>query len=770
MPEFQIGAGAGILIDDRDETRLNNKCNLAHGIGAEDVTCFQPVAFAKEYAYLLQEGTANWSGFSALDHATLSRQMATAIGANTDRHHVLIGPGGLLVGGEANFFETVQSAFDVGLSLSGVATAGSQFKLSGTGIWDGLVLHASQGAHPIVQNATMLLAFTDEPGDQILTVSTTEGESATFTLGGFGGGGNIAPGLQTLINSLSAYADAPVTVTGTPTASGGGWTGLLTLSFAGGVAVEVPSIVGGAIQSLAVTGGDGGNYSFDGCGNFELGASAASVQALVRALGGDYAAVAVDGSSTAPTAAVQTVTFANVPSPVWAAVQGTGNSALSDVADPTVNADWITAIQDNAAYAGQTVSASGAITLSGGLLSGTLTFTFSGGPVPVLKVVTGVIDTVTASAAVTIDGVTVTPGDAVSVIQTNLRGAGGHDAAVYVTGSSVAPLAGNSNELTFAGGGAEFAGTFQQAGMYAGYPYFQNGSWLLYYVSGLTSWVIGNSLGEEPGNNGSGWLHAYLPVSPPSGSNDPNHPELLAETTEWSAFEVADVSGMTVTYTAASSGTSGSLNLTLLYPTAATAYTPTVTVGTLTQTAALGTALANAAVSQTTAGVAGSGNYRFTFPPGVTPTTATATGTGAVPGTPTAPGTVATPVVSQPGGETTSEIYNLVIASGTDAWVDSGALPEGVSPTPGVVARAHVLSVSGTGPALVIEVQHADDNGSNAPDLTTLATVETFAEVTAPGVLTIRDPAATLKRWRRCNYTVGGTNPEFVFCVAMATF
>jgi len=752
MPEFQTSAGAGILIDDRDETRLNNKCNLAHGAGTADVTCFQPVAFAKEQAYLLQEGTANWSGFSALDHATLTQQMATVIGANTDPHHVLIGPCGLLVGGEANFFETVQSAYDVGLTLSGVATAGSQFKLSNTGIWDGQILHASQGPHPIVLNAVQVVTFTAVPGDQLLSIASPDGNSAQFTLDGLSA--NINAGITALINGLSDFAATPVTVTGTLTPSSDAWSGQLTLTYSGGETVPTPSFLGGTIQSVTITNGGSGNYSIDGSGPFTLGATAASVQALIRVLGGNYAAAVVNGSTLAPVAAVQTVTFTNVPSPVWAAVQGTGNAAMSDVADPTVNADWVSAIQANAAYAGQTVSASGGISLSGGLLNGTITFTFSGGVVPALEVVTGVIDNVTASSAISIDGVTVTPGDSLVTIQGNLRAVGGADEGVYVTGTSANEV--STISLSGATGGMSgYNGVYSQSGS----TFFNaNGDQIVYAYA---QWCLIPVFGSESNPNS----YFLTSVNNGGGSSDPS------TISDWTwTHGVAFPGGTAPSSTIYTAGAGAVLNLTLIYPTAASSVSPTVTVGTLTQTAALGTALGGAASSQTTAGAFGSGNYRIDFAPGVTPATASATGTGAVGATPTAAGTVAAAVTVQEGGESTAEVFNLVTESGTDAWVDSGALPVGVSPNAGILARAHVLSVAGTSPSLVIEVQHADDNGSGAPNLSTLATVETFAEISAPGVLTIRDAAATLKRWRRCNYTVGGTNPEFVFCVALATF
>ena len=760
MPKFHVGAGAGILIDAADETRFNNKCNLAHGIGTEDITTFQPVALAKEFAYLLQEGTANWSGFSALDPPTLTRQMASVIGANANRHHVLVAPCGLLVGGEANLFETIQSAFDVGLTLAGVATAGSQFKLSDTGIWDGVVLHASQGAHPIQLNATLQITFTNTPGDQNLCVQTDEGNSEPFNLFTLNAGGGIAPGLQSAINGLAAYADAPVTVTGALTSAVVStvtvWSGVLTLAFSGGVAVETPLIAGGAIESVVITGGDSGNYTIDGAGDFNLGASGGTVQALIRLLGGNYSSAGVNGASAAPVASAQTVTFTNVPSPVWAAVKATGNAALSDVADPTSNADWIAAIEGNAGYTPATVSAAGAITLADGVLNGTITLTFSAGALPVLQVVTGVIDNVTASAAISIDGVTVTPGDAIATIQANLRAAGGSDAEVYVAGESVPP---SDPTLTLSGGGggaAAMNGVYNWNG-----TAFDNGSYAIQFSTTYGQWGMVGEGGDV--NAITNWAS-----QPEAGDTNPDASTL--DGTSWSGGHSEFPGGTGPTNTVYSAGSGAALNINLLYPTAAGTYAPTVTVGTLTQLAPNGTGLANAAASQTTAGAAGSGFYRVNFPPGLTPAAATATGTGAVATTPTAPGAVATPLVIQQGGENTAEIYNLITASAIDAWVDSGALPEDVEPTPGLVARAHVISVSGTTPTLVIEVQHADDNGDGAPNLSTLATVTTFAEFTVPGVLTIRVPASTLKRWRRCSYTIGGTNPAFVFCVAVATF
>ena len=134
---------------------------------------------------------------------------------------------------------------------------------------------------------------------------------------------------------------------------------------------------------------------------------------------------------------------------------------------------------------------------------------------------------------------------------------------------------------------------------------------------------------------------------------------------------------------------------------------------------------------------------------------------------PTAGGAaVSNATITQAGGTSTDEVYNVESASAIDAWVDGGTAAHPV----GIVARLHVLAATGTTPSLTVHIEHADDNGAGAPNMGSLATVETFGVMSAPGGLTIVDPASTLKRWRRANYTIAGTNATFVFAVAIATF
>ena len=555
---------------------------------------------------------------------------------------------------------------------------------------------------------------------------------------------------SSLVTLLEALLGGTITVTGTLSTSGSSphvlYSGSLAISFGGSLAgtpIEPPEIRSGAVQSFTIAGGDAGEYTIDGSGNFTLGASSSTVQGLLQALAGIYANATVVGSSAAPVSPQQSVEFTNVPSPVWAAVQGTGNAALSDVADPTSNADWISAIEACAAYSGQTVTASGGITLSGGLLNGTITFTFSSYPAPLLKVVTGVIDNVTASAAISIDGVTVTPGDSISTIQANLRAAGGSDAEVYVTGTSAAG-SGGSVVMT-----SEFHGydAFTYAGSLNGQFYFVQsggsmGGWwgpagYLYWSPPDEQWVVSGTLGDTIAESVTTYGRAYS--LPPAVADTPNPAADFptGNAAYWTDHGGNDIGGAgdTGSYTPPAGA---SLNLNLLYPTAAGAVSPTVTVGVLTQTAAKGTVLANSTIATVAAGSAGSGLYNAYFPPASGNVPAAATGTRATAAGTTTGGSVATGIVDASAVE--GHTYtNANVISGTGSSSDLADIPSSTTTSNGAMLQQQVLFVSAGG-SLTQAVDHAPDvDGSPG----TYVALGTFPSATQPGTASIYIPPGT---------------------------
>jgi len=431
------------------------------------------------------------------------------------------------------------------------------------------------------------------------------------------------------------------------------------------------------------------------------------MQTNQRNLAGKYSAVTVSGSSSAPANAVQQIALVNVPSTARLGVKATGGSNVQDVADPTSNADWTAAIEANTSYSGRSVAITGTVTNAGGYFNGTLTLTFDGQvSVPLVTVVQGAAEEVTATAAVTIDGVTVTPGDELATIQTNLQGAGGPDAAVLVTGTSTAGSGGHANELIFALGG-EFDGTFVQTGTYAGFPYFVNGGWYLFWLSGNNSWCVAPALGDGPGNNGSGWIHAYLPQN---GTDDSSNPAGLATSTTWAACEVGTAGPGTVTYTGAVGPTGGDLDIFLFYPASVGAVTPTVTGGTLTQDTAGGS-----------------------VPSG------TATGTAATATTTQAGGQPATGLVESLIQEAAT-FSNANIISSTGPGTALRDIPANLTSVHGLAAIQETLYVS-PGGSLTQVLEHSPDDGDGNP--TTWSILLAFEAVTESGAAILWLPAGT---------------------------
>ena len=165
-----------------------------------------------------------------------------------------------------------------------------------------LSLHTPHGVEGVALNCVQTLTFAAVDGAQALIVQAlgAGAHSAEFSLASLNAGAGINAGLATLIDGLAAYAGRTATITGALVATGSLWSGTLTLTFDGGVAVPAVQVIGGAIQTLVVTAGDGGNYTLNTGANFSLGETSAQLQTNQRALGGNHANVNVAGSSTAP--------------------------------------------------------------------------------------------------------------------------------------------------------------------------------------------------------------------------------------------------------------------------------------------------------------------------------------------------------------------------------------------------------------------------------------------------------------------------------------
>jgi hypothetical protein len=303
FPVFDAGFGAAILVDHRDETRLNHKITLNDMREILKRTTFQSPDASEELSYGLLSGLVKPEGYLSQDHTTVAAQMATFIGKNRNKHFLLIAPSGFKLGYEAVFCETKASDFDVDVTASGVTTAAAGFATTESGILDGQVLHSphgdSSGGPAVINlifdgtNALQFLALRCEGTAPIFEFRLTDYANSTA----------LRAAIKAGIEALPAYAGRTVVVTGSLTGTDNR-SGILTVTFDAKGSVSTLETISGAVRGFNVLAGDNGNYRWNGGANFALGITEGNLQTNQRALGGQHSAVVVKGSSSFPTGTI----------------------------------------------------------------------------------------------------------------------------------------------------------------------------------------------------------------------------------------------------------------------------------------------------------------------------------------------------------------------------------------------------------------------------------------------------------------------------------
>jgi len=768
-PEYAVGNDAAILVGPRDETRLNNKVELHDGRDLIKRTTFQAPGYAEELSYGLLSGTAKFSGYLPLNRDIVSAQMATFLGKNRKSKHLMIGPSGLKTGYEAIFCDTKADAYDVDTTYGGITTAATGFATTESGLVDGFCLHSphagSSGGNEVVN-----LVFTSVDPNQYLglrgfgVTGLTADKLFSFRLADYATDALLCAAIKVGLEALTVYAGRTVTVTVT-TPRGGTTTLslLLRLEWSGGVNVVNPEAIQGGVTGLGVVNGDTGNYTFNGGATFQLGLTAATLQANQRTLGGAHAGVVVTGQSTAATAAAITTKLAT---PFPAPAQGSlaraagalgdngrlyllaGYSNTADILeyDPVANTTVCKAAKgpDGTRQLAAGVALNGKIYVFGGEwygVSKTSIWEYN-----------YTSDTIATKAA---------------VLPINQSTTSIHKSCVAV-GTKIYILA-----ATLTAGGTS-------TGILAYDPATDTmtvkSAVLPQPCPGATAATIGGIVylfGGVVGATGVTAIYAYNPVADtiaiktavlPSGAQGMS----------------ACVIGTKIYLFGGLDATNAYLSRVLCYDTATDTITtlPTVLPNPLAYAVSAssgGGALlmggeaapggGKSAILRFDLPLAGSAAFTSYYPLSAVPTAPSATGTGATTAFPSIPGTATNslvPVVIQEGGALGLS-YNLITASGQDAWVNFG------SGTTRVEALLSILSLTGTGATLSVRVDHADDAGG-VPGAATEAFSFDLQNNTALtyAVQLLRAQATTLKAWRRCRYILSGTNAQAVFAVAVA--
>ena len=680
MAEFEIGVSAAILIDGRDETRLNNKASVQDGREILDVTTFQAPGRAKEYAYGLGSGAAGFEGFSHLDPQVLRAQLATAFGRDKNRKKVLIGPRSLLHGSEALFFDSLLADIGADVTVSGVPTVNADFATSKSMVRDGVCLHALNGNAGVGGNEKWRLTLSAADQWQFLAFKSGATTRPQFTLQQFA---NQAALLAFVKSDLEAlHPGRTVTIT-TVTALSGTNTrnGVFDLEWDGSTDIAATEIIGGAVQSAAIANGNTGNYAFNGGANFTLPITEVAFQANQRTATGVNTLVAKGASSAEapvfgamaalPQSSGNFAWSASVNGKAYVFASGSAGTAIREY-DPATNA-WTTksaVLPANSLYC-----AAAAV--------GSTIYLFGGG---------NTADTVHSTAIREYDPVT----DTISTKSAVLP-----QGRAYMS----AALSGNGKIYLFGGVGSsvniyEYDPVANTSATKVNLSFSRIRPALL--VSGSKIYVV-------------------------SGNNP--------------ATEIYDTVANTVTNAGLASAYGDS-------------YPASVQIGNTVYIVNEFQGAQSEKLTITTPSLA----MKSYLPVGATPSAPTASGQGATISS-AAPQNAAIATTLE-GGQTAA-IYNVVTASGADAWIDGG------QSRVGFCVASHLAAVAPGGSVQII-IDHADGDAT-APNLSTSAELVAHTH-TERGAKETGSPTTVVKRWTRCRYVLTGAQAVFTAALERGIF
>jgi hypothetical protein len=103
-----------------------------------------------------------------------------------------------------------------------------------------------------------------------------------------------------------------------------------------------------------------------------------------------------------------------------------------------------------------------------------------------------------------------------------------------------------------------------------------------------------------------------------------------------------------------------------------------------------------------------------------------------------------------------------IAAAATATANGTGRLLRAISATKKAFATLHVTAVDGTTPTMDVIIQSDDNSG-----FTSATTRGTFTQITEAGSQLIAIDGAVADTYWRAQYTIGGTDPEFTFAVAL---
>lgn len=756
-----------VEMDGYDLQPLLNKAGLAGSRGNVDTSTFGQ-RDASNLA-TLRNGVLSIEGFRDIGAIESIRLLASGIGSQDANHKLLYAPEGDVFGKDCFILNSNQNSVELSSPINGVVMISAGFQATG-GPRRGVVLHGCHSVNETFNHQSFTLVFTAVPTYQFLTVKDTVNLdfSSDFVLNTAGNAAGIRAAVKAAVESLDAYSGTTVTVTGTLTLSTGTWSGTLLVTVDDVIDYPLISVLGGKIETLTVAGGDTGNYTADGGGNFTLGVNEATLQTNQRTLAGQHANVIVKGISAAVTPEVHSLIAADALANATIYIDVT-------ITPGETNADIQTAIRlkggnfSNVVVAGSTTQArstTGPVYTVGkysliftegmGNLSDTGTVMPTGTNRGCLIFLqgksTGVVGTDIA-ASVTLGGVSLT--------KLYSQGATTYDANGRVECWYGVGIPASSNNLAIVWTVSDVCAYTGQIAVMAFADMDQSAP---VNVSDVTQGSSITSLTDtKTTTEDNVLLVSALGITLSSAS-----PAIAGyairgglDTGSGHTYSFATKSGgaagsKTAPWTWTGSGTAFAslvaLNGLLVYSGTYTITYPANITNPTDITASPGTGWSGTVSTPYAAGVA---SFGFYYPSQATPGAPAATGTGA--------SIAVTKAALSSASAVTENDWSLSNVTYVSATANGTAKDGTVDTDRGYTAQLHVIGVIGSGASIVVKVQHSDDNAI-------WSDLITFSSVTAVGVQRVESVSATanVKRYIREVVTFTGSGSTYAYTLGFA--
>lgn len=343
-----LGVEAQLFVDAQDiSTRLSGfRWEMVSG--NVDKTRLRAPGNYRQHLVTLLGGTIGFTGDMPEDQAEALEAFQRYIEGKRTPFTVMACPYGAEVGYLAMLGHSLRAGATMDTETEGVMSLNADFEMTqgSPGVRFGKVLFTPNAATTVDLRERWQLRFINANVNQFFAFRAKDTvEIAEFQLGSYASDAALRSGVKTLLEGLEAYDGKAVTVSTLEALSGTTEkSALLLLEWSDNSNLPNLEVLSGPVRELNVSGGDTGDYAWNGGDEFELGITEANLQANQREIGGQHVNVVVKGASSKPaigynllaggTASSTPSSSADIDYPASNAVDGDNDSLWVSTATP----------------------------------------------------------------------------------------------------------------------------------------------------------------------------------------------------------------------------------------------------------------------------------------------------------------------------------------------------------------------------------------------------------------------------------------------------